>query len=386
MILRRMLLILLLGTVLLTFKTEPVMAGAGVFAVKHKGFVDPLMEWYTVVGIVMNNGSSYATDIKVRCVFRDAEGKLVTIEEKTIYRGWLSFDKQYLPPGWTAPFKVTVADTDLSKQIASYEISVTYVQAAELLKTNSLTIQEISLRLAERNELFGYEKWRVTGIVKNLATYNATNTKVKAIFLDGDGFPIGFGGDSLYDTQPDTILPNDIGFFSLETIVPIYSDIKDVQLMIESDEAFGHYPSLPFKSQFAIKWETRTFSVHIFSNSSVGVPDLNQSAKQLSFLIAGENSTTGFCNITIPKELLWCERPTDWIITVDGEPVTYQATETETHTSLYFTYEHSIKTVKIQGTHVIPEFPTWTSILHTFIMLAIAIVIYKRKLFKTINR
>jgi len=49
-----------------------------------------------------------------------------------------------------------------------------------------------------------------------------------------------------------------------------------------------------------------------------------------------------------------------------------------THSYLYFTYNHSTQEVII-----IPEFPTWTSMLLILIVLTVVIAIYKRRLLKT---
>ncbi len=46
-----------------------------------------------------------------------------------------------------------------------------------------------------------------------------------------------------------------------------------------------------------------------------------------------------------------------------------------THRWIYFAYEHSTHKVDI-----IPEFPTWTSMLLILIVLTVAIAIYKRRL------
>jgi len=96
------------------------------------------------------------------------------------------------------------------------------------------------------------------------------------------------------------------------------------------------------------------------------------------FNVTGSPETIGYCNVTIPKELLGGET---WTVLVDGLPPTSEPTITSNtnHISLYFTYElQSTKTVQIIGTEVIPEFPTWTSMLLILIVLTVAIIICKR--------
>ncbi|MFQ6000018.1 MAG: hypothetical protein ACE5J6_04495 [Candidatus Bathyarchaeia archaeon] len=57
--------------------------------------------------------------------------------------------------------------------------------------------------------------------------------------------------------------------------------------------------------------------------------------------------------------------------------------ENSTHVFLHFTYNHTIHNVRIYGTEVIPEFPTWASMLLMLRVLTVAIAIYKRRLLKT---
>jgi len=80
----------------------------------------------------------------------------------------------------------------------------------------------------------------------------------------------------------------------------------------------------------------------------------------------------------IPKELLWCENIAEWTVKVNGNAITYQAVETLTHTSLYFTYQHSVKTVEITATNVIPEFPPSTLMLLLLTLVTISVLV-KRK-------
>ena len=78
--------------------------------------------------------------------------------------------------------------------------------------------------------------------------------------------------------------------------------------------------------------------------------------------------------MTIPKELLHTEG--NWVVLVDGASVTPTVKEDASNTYLYFTYNHSTKTIEIRGTTVIPEFQSWTLILFTLTALAVAIAIY----------
>ena len=97
--------------------------------------------------------------------------------------------------------------------------------------------------------------------------------------------------------------------------------------------------------------------------------------------MSGDDGTAGFCRVTIPKSLLWVED--GWTVLVGGAPITnYTMIPDENYTYLYFTYNHSTKTVQIQGTHVIPEFPS-TMIPLLFILATLIVSVLLKKKRKT---
>ncbi|MHA2315956.1 MAG: cohesin domain-containing protein [Candidatus Hermodarchaeia archaeon] len=107
-----------------------------------------------------------------------------------------------------------------------------------------------------------------------------------------------------------------------------------------------------------IVWDAVPYDVVTKSNSTVSPVELDQPHRLLSFNIAGPDGTIGFCNITIPKNLLDAPDTNYWLILVDGMMVFPTMSDNATHSSLYFAYSHSIHRVHILGTAVIPEFPT----------------------------
>jgi len=130
------------------------------------------------------------------------------------------------------------------------------------------------------------------------------------------------------------------------------------------------------------------------TNPSSGVPQvlLNTGAKSLLFNLtnkkaSSETSRQVFCNVTIPKTLVWLENPTDeWTVKVTGATVAFTKTEDSTNTYIYFTTTYTgtattTKLVEIIGTAVIPEFQPLTIIL-ILTMLAIAIITARRRLLK----
>jgi glutamine amidotransferase-like uncharacterized protein len=101
---------------------------------------------------------------------------------------------------------------------------------------------------------------------------------------------------------------------------------------------------------FSVSWGGETYNVTIFSNSTIKEFNFNQTLKQISFKFNGPPGI-GFCNITIPKQLLNFA-PQEWKVVVDGRkigaPILHIKSNT-THTSLYLTYKRATQEIKIIG-------------------------------------
>ncbi|MCJ7468889.1 hypothetical protein MUO74_00095, partial [Candidatus Bathyarchaeota archaeon] len=95
------------------------------------------------------------------------------------------------------------------------------------------------------------------------------------------------------------------------------------------------------------------------------------------FNVTGPTATTGYCNITIPKSLL---KDSPWKIVFNGTDITAESfiAENETHSSIYFTYNHSISNVQIMGTWVVPEFSP-QAMLTTMLIFAASMILLKAR-------
>ena len=129
---------------------------------------------------------------------------------------------------------------------------------------------------------------------------------------------------------------------------------------------------------YAFYIKGRAFNIGVWSNSSVSNVQLDSDTKTISFNIEGASGTAGFCNVTIPKELLWCDGSEDWTVIIGTTPVSPLVTQDEENTYVYFTYTHSQKTVYITGTHIIPEFQA-NIILPLFLTLTLLVVVVAKK-------
>jgi hypothetical protein len=122
------------------------------------------------------------------------------------------------------------------------------------------------------------------------------------------------------------------------------------------------------------------YNVVTVSNSTVSNFSFNKTVMKISFSVTAASGTKGFSNITIPKILLG----PPYIVKVDGTTVASIISSNETHTTFHFTYTHSVHTVEIIGSTVIPEFSTSLILLLWAFFLSLLALLAKR--LKTISR
>jgi len=99
---------------------------------------------------------------------------------------------------------------------------------------------------------------------------------------------------------------------------------------------------VPIKSFDAGTWEGANYNVNIISNSTVSNFSFNpEEGAFIQFNVKSETGTTGFCRVTIPKDLIYTEA--NWVVLVNGNSVTPTVNEDTTNTYLYFNHQHSTK-------------------------------------------
>ena len=125
-------------------------------------------------------------------------------------------------------------------------------------------------------------------------------------------------------------------------------------------------------------WDGIQYTVQVISNSTVSNFSFNPRDVLIRFNVMGETGTAGFCNVTIPKALLYAEN--NWTVLIDGSPVTPSVNADADSTYLYFTYSHSIKTVEIIGTYAIPEFPSLIILPLLIAIPTLTVIIYRKRL------
>jgi parallel beta-helix repeat protein len=137
------------------------------------------------------------------------------------------------------------------------------------------------------------------------------------------------------------------------------------------------YPFVRPPAPIPVVWKNTVYPVSLKGNSTVSMFRFTQSDKKITFTVTGPGGTMGWCNVTIPKSLL---RGSPWKIMLNNTDITPQATITQnqTHTFVYFTYDHAPHAVQIIGTAAIPEFPT-NIVLATALILMSVLAFLKKK-------
>jgi hypothetical protein len=128
----------------------------------------------------------------------------------------------------------------------------------------------------------------------------------------------------------------------------------------------------------------KTYYVPIFTNSTMSHFDFNSGAKCIRFNVTGATGT-GFCNVTIPRALLYAMP--EWDVSIDGEPVGFNVTENGEYVFIYLNYTHSSHLIEIKGTWIITEFPPnmLPLILMIISLIAAIIAVKQRKKLDTLK-
>lgn len=234
-----------------------------------------------------------------------------------------------------------------------------------LYQSNSMTIKENTLQAADYC-LYLYSSSNNTVYYNNFITNQSRVSNQNSNNTWDNGYPSGGNYWSNYTGVDTRSGPNQVETES--------DGISDTPYDIDENNQ-DRYPLMgPFNIFDAGTWNGTAYNVDVVSNSTVSEFQFNPSeGALLRFNVTGEDGTSGFCRVTVPKDLLWAEH--GWTVYVGEESVNYTIIPDNGYTYLYFTYNHSTKTVLIQGTHVIPEFPSALimPLLMTLTMLAVVL-------------
>jgi hypothetical protein len=142
-----------------------------------------------------------------------------------------------------------------------------------------------------------------------------------------------------------------------------------------------HYPLTGMLNIFDAPY---SYEVAVVSNSSISDFEFNMTEKSratLTFRVAGENDTAGFCWVIIPQALINRSQKT-WAVKMDGELWSaheYSVISNQTHWNFWIDYPHSIHQIEIIGVTTIPEFPSFLVIQLFMVATLLAIIVFKRR-------
>jgi hypothetical protein len=124
-----------------------------------------------------------------------------------------------------------------------------------------------------------------------------------------------------------------------------------------------------------VTWDMGVYFIRTLSNSTVSNFFFNGSTIQIGFDVSGPLDTGGFCNVTIPSNLLLGE----FTVFLNDSPLTldvnYTQTYNGTHYLFYINYIHrdSPYEIEIFAEQIIPEFPS-AAILSLLVILSLVTV------------
>jgi parallel beta-helix repeat protein len=126
---------------------------------------------------------------------------------------------------------------------------------------------------------------------------------------------------------------------------------------------------------YAGTWDQIPYYVIVYSNSTVAGFNFNSALKQITFNVSGSSGKTGFCNVSIPKNLL----NGDYEIWIGNTTVIPSLVSNGTYSFLYFTYNCTTRNVRITGTIAISPLSPISIVLISILLMLFIIIAGKLK-------
>lgn len=157
-----------------------------------------------------------------------------------------------------------------------------------------------------------------------------------------------------------------------------HDGIGDAPYVIDENN-LDNYPLAGKFFEFNVAWEEEDYCITAISNSAISEFQLDQLNKTISFNVAGENGTAGFCRIAIPNILVQDSWNGDFTVLIYGQQRSGQMSPTKNwaddrYTYLYLAYVHGASRAI-----AIPEPWVILAILSLSAVIVIAVVFWKRK-------
>jgi hypothetical protein len=128
-----------------------------------------------IMGEIQNVGQVNVDDFEMDAVYFDANGTALSVTGRI----YLDEDPKLLTPGEKGPFLLILFDEEVSKNTASYELSVEF---------NATTEQPYQLNImGDRNYINKWGTYGVLGELENAGESNIESVKIWATFYDENG-------------------------------------------------------------------------------------------------------------------------------------------------------------------------------------------------------
>jgi len=127
-----------------------------------------------------------------------------------------------------------------------------------------------------------------------------------------------------------------------------------------------------------VEVDNQEFQVTTCSNTTIMNVTVNKGEKALIFNVRGYGKS-GFCNVTIPKSMMWGE---NWEIYIDGIPLSeeyYSITEDSENIYIHIEYPLSSHEIKIVSENIVPEFNVTFLSLSIMLLTSLIMAIQKRR-------
>ncbi len=125
-----------------------------------------------------------------------------------------------------------------------------------------------------------------------------------------------------------------------------------------------------------ITWDGLDYLVTTESNSTISNIDFTI-GDHINFNVTGETGSIGYMYIEMPREFM----DGTFSVLINGIPTPFAIWQNTTHTTLYFVYTHSTKSITIFGTLVAPEFHSVALVL-TPLVASLAMAVMKIRIGK----
>jgi hypothetical protein len=123
----------------------------------------------------------------------------------------------------------------------------------------------------------------------------------------------------------------------------------------------------------------QTFTVTTESNSTISTVIFRPEFRAIQFSMEGVEGSTGYCNISIPKSLMWSTIEDGWFVLVNGELIEPHVTADQFNTYLYFTVKFSsTEQITIMSTSAVPELISLPMILALLTTVTTIVTLAKR--------